>query len=148
MIHTQHYLNKVNNRIVPGTRTCSHCNATKPLGEFPIDTRHADGHYPVCRECMAKKTRAWYARNSDTVKEKNSSREKENPEKRNAWMVLNTAIARGDIRKPNRCESCNKSGRLIEAHHWKGYDDAHQLDVQWLCRSCHKYAHTNIKNSV
>lgn len=28
----------------------------------------------------------------------------------------------------------------VEAHHHKGYDEDHWLDVVWLCRSCHVLA--------
>ena len=31
---------------------------------------------------------------------------------------------------------------MIEAHHFSGYTPDHWLNVQWLCVSCHKKAHT------
>lgn len=44
--------------------------------------------------------------------------------------------------KPECCEQCGRRRRL-EAHHWRGYAKEHWLDVQWLCRSCHKLEHNN-----
>jgi hypothetical protein len=51
------------------------------------------------------------------------------------------AIRDGRLCVPEECESCGSSGPArIEAHHHQGYDEAHWLDVIWLCHSCHMRA--------
>ncbi len=62
-----------------------------------------------------------------------------------AWNAVWRALQRGDLKRPDTCEHCgkapglNKRGRSkIEAHHYKGYDAAHILDVIFLCSECHK----------
>lgn len=52
--------------------------------------------------------------------------------------VIN-AKARGAL-VPQPCKMCG-SGENVHAHHHNGYDPAHWLDVEWLCRWCHVDAH-------
>lgn len=33
----------------------------------------------------------------------------------------------------------------ILAHHHLGYSVEHQLDIQWLCYSCHRHAHNRMQ---
>jgi len=65
-----------------------------------------------------------------------------------AWKIRNKIAAdahqkvywakeRGEIVKPARCQCCNGK-KDIQAHH---KDYSRPLDVQWLCRSCHKKNH-------
>lgn len=64
-----------------------------------------------------------------------------------AWYAVKKAIQRGIMVRPETCERCgrspglNRRGRsLLEAHHFRGYDRDHHLDVQFLCPPCHKQA--------
>jgi hypothetical protein len=64
-----------------------------------------------------------------------------------AWHAVKYALTTGKLVRPAKCSHCgkwpgkNKRGRSkIEAHHHKGYDRAHQLDVVWLCSRCHRNA--------
>lgn len=59
--------------------------------------------------------------------------------------VVNS-LKSGKIKKPDKCQKCGATGDL-EAHHHKGYDKEHQLDVQWLCIPCHKAADVKIRAS-
>lgn len=61
------------------------------------------------------------------------------PEKIQARSAVAIAVRQG-LARPTECERCGKTKRL-DAHHHKGYAQRHWLDVQWLCRSCHRYAH-------
>jgi hypothetical protein len=63
------------------------------------------------------------------------------PHKEAARVAVSVAIKTGRLRVPGRCSACGRSdsGR-IEAHHHRGYDDAHWLDVVWLCHPCHMHA--------
>jgi hypothetical protein len=58
-------------------------------------------------------------------------------EMRRAHNHVRLAIERGDLIKPSRCSipGCNETD--IEAHHHKGYEPEHILDVVWLCTKHH-----------
>lgn len=65
------------------------------------------------------------------------------PEKERARSALSQALYSGKIDRPKKCERCGclpgygKDGRsLIKADHHHGYDEAHYLDVWWICSGC------------
>ena len=92
--------------------------------------------------------REYYYRNREKFREYRKTRRAENAayqkayqqvipvEVRRARWVLNKAVQRGRIVKPDRCQSCGTVGP-VEGHHYKGYGKAFRLDVQWLCKPCH-----------
>ena len=51
-----------------------------------------------------------------------------------ARAAVKDALETGALRKPSNCERCLGPGPL-ESHH---HDYARPLDVEWVCRSCHK----------
>jgi hypothetical protein len=53
------------------------------------------------------------------------------------------AVRDGTLVRLRICERCgsDNNGRSLHGHHWHGYDEAHALDVQWLCGSCHSKVH-------
>lgn len=55
-----------------------------------------------------------------------------------ARRAVHNAVRRGALTK-KPCLRCgfDEDARLIEAHHYRGYDREHWLDVQWLCSRCH-----------
>lgn len=54
-----------------------------------------------------------------------------------ARRAVANAVRSGKLAK-TPCEMCGiDDERVLEAHHHLGYDQAHQLDVQWLCVRCH-----------
>lgn len=59
--------------------------------------------------------------------------------KRRAYTALHKAIRLGEIVRPDRCEECKRKV-VVQGHHHLGYDPPHDLDVQWLCISCHRRA--------
>jgi predicted HNH restriction endonuclease len=65
------------------------------------------------------------------------------PDRARARLAVTHAIAAGRI-VVGPCSACELepkkvNGRQrIEAHHHKGYDEEHWLDVVWLCRPCHR----------
>ena len=65
---------------------------------------------------------------------------RERPHYTRAWQAVMWGLEFGLITKPNACAMCNSVARL-HAHHGRGYDKAHWLDVDWLCAPCHKVAH-------
>lgn len=65
-----------------------------------------------------------------------------NPEKNQAHIILNNAIASGKItRKP--CEKCGEA--KAEGHH---EDYSKPLEVIWLCRKCHCNYHKERRKNV
>jgi hypothetical protein len=50
----------------------------------------------------------------------------------------------GMIIVPDKCSNCGQSGP-VHGHHFLGYEEAHQLDVHWLCPSCHSSLHAKIR---
>lgn len=46
--------------------------------------------------------------------------------------------------RPDNCEACGRTC-VPHAHHYKGYEPEHWLDVQWLCVPCHDRAHREEK---
>src|SRR6266481_7187003 len=58
-----------------------------------------------------------------------------------AHYALTDAIRRGKLVPAKACETCGASGST-QGHHRNGYDKPHQLDVAWLCLTCHRIEHT------
>jgi len=79
---------------------------------------------PQGRKQMAKDNKKYRARLDNTDK------------KRARWAVAN-ALRRGKLTKPDVCAKCDKAVPL-EAHH---PDYSKQLDVVWLCKTCHEKTH-------
>lgn len=66
--------------------------------------------------------------------------------KKRAHRHVNRAIRLGELTPALLCEECvgppdRKDQRALDAHHHNGYEDAHILDVKWLCGACHIRAH-------
>lgn len=61
------------------------------------------------------------------------------PDRIAARHAVRDALACNRIKRPTICavSDCTCKGP-IQAHHWHGYDEAHWLDVQWLCRRHHR----------
>lgn len=58
---------------------------------------------------------------------------KRHPVKYRAMAKLNSAVRRGHIIKPCKCETCGSSKQI-----WSRHDDYKApLEVRWLCRECH-----------
>lgn len=60
-----------------------------------------------------------------------------------AHHAVGRALRSGRLVRPEVCERCGKipTTRGLHAHHYKGYELEHVLDVQWLCGSCHNFVH-------
>lgn len=69
-------------------------------------------------------SRRWKEKNPDRVKMM----------QRPCWFV-EKAIKSGDLVRPSKCEGCGKTGMAEAAHY--SYEQGRELDVRWLCRSCH-----------
>jgi hypothetical protein len=147
-------------------KLCASCGESKPLHDFYKDSRASDGAASSCKVCILAKRAAKVASRTpeQVVSDRATRREyskqwratdkgkvwaqeyaKANPPhakdkaRRNARAAVARAVRRG-LQLPTVCESCETMTKL-QAHHHNGYDKAHQLDVVWLCVSCHGKEH-------
>lgn len=71
------------------------------------------------------------------ARERKASLRRQFPERVRARQLLNAAVRRGEVAKPDRCTACGLEKRLT-AHH---DDYSKPLDVRWLCYACHGKEH-------
>ena len=89
--------------------------------------------------------RKWYAEkgreNRNRYDETTETWLKAHPEATKAKTKLHWAVKTGKLERPIFCDQCREI-RKINAHH---PDYTKPLEVIWLCHSCHKILHNNIK---
>jgi hypothetical protein len=136
--HSQEFYEKKRLATEKPTKICIKCGIEKSKSEFTTDRQHRDGKSPICNNCKKLKQKDQYKKAPDRFYKTVKGWIARNPEKRAAHAKISNAVRVGKIRKPNTCHSCGSAGVKLDAHHWKGYDDAHVYDVIWLCRSCHR----------
>lgn len=92
-------------------------------------------------EKKQKQRAEWTAKNKDKVRGYKRKYFKKwsvkNREKLRAQRAIKSAIRRGKLIRPNKCEICGKTC-YPDAHHYKGYKEHNILSVQWLCVKCHR----------
>jgi ribosomal protein L44E len=69
-------------------------------------------------------------------------------EQRRAHYQLNKAVALGQIERPDACEKCGYVGRATRDIHGHHDDYSRPLDVRWLCSSCHKRHHSEMRKAA
>lgn len=141
---------------LPPTKFCTRCERTLPASAFYRVRSAKDGLSGYCRECCARyarsptgrdvqakqrgsrKRRLWAAEYKAAGGDRaNAGRHRGRyPERIAARWALREAVRTGRIARADRCEGCGARART-EGHHHRGYDRAHWLDVQWLCKRCH-----------
>lgn len=109
-------------------------------------------YYSKNKQREIDQSRKWHRNNTEKAKatdkryyEKNKEKlltnyrkyHKKHPEREIARNTVRYAVKTGKIQKPDRCINCNVINPL-DGHH-EDYDKP--LEVQWLCRSCHKQLH-------
>lgn len=57
-------------------------------------------------------------------------------QKRKAHDAVRRAVEAGRLIRDDICRHC-RAPTPVHGHHHKGYTKEHQLDVIWLCSSCH-----------
>lgn len=90
---------------------------------------------PACSE----RRRQYYQDHHEEIRRYFRRYRQDNPSKVKAQNVVNSLVRNGTITRPDTCSACGGGGR-IEAHH---DDYSKPLDIQWLCRSCHRRHHVN-----
>ena len=63
------------------------------------------------------------------------------PARVQARAAVTVAIRKGTLKRPDSCQACGRPG-IPDGHHHLGYAAEHWLAVLWLCRGCHKRAHS------
>ena len=66
-----------------------------------------------------------------------------NPLKRWSHIATASAIRRGILTRPDRCDCCGKVGP-VDAHH---DDHTNPLKVRWLARACHARHHAKARKA-
>lgn len=116
------------------TPYCQHCKQTDvPLQKQSTSKTGRISH--MCRECNTARCKEY--RHTPEGKKKCFDAvyrsTKKHYDKQLARMKLNYHVRKGNIIKPNDCESCHENKKL-DGHH-EDYSKA--LEVKWLCRGCH-----------
>lgn len=68
------------------TRTCTVCGTVKPLVDFPKDSRGKNGHRADCKDCNAKKRKAYYEQNRDAKLAKQAAYYKANADRVKSYV--------------------------------------------------------------
>ena len=119
-------------------KTCTGCKEELPPDSFNKDACKPDGLQTQCRECKRNAQRKDYLKKKDVYADRRRSAYKKAPEKKSAHEAVRRAIKKGVLIRPKKCTQCGNSNMRIEAHHHLGYAREHQLDVVFLCTSCHR----------
>lgn len=151
---------------VAGKKRCSKCGDVKSLAEFGKNIRSKNGLACQCKQC----DRDYYHANRNTVRDAQAKyhadhREELKKKKRkhyraNREEILSVAKQKYAANKvaftarnaagyairagkliQGACENCG-STKYINAHH---DDYSKPLEVRWLCRSCHKRFHGDLR---
>ena len=99
-----------------GTKQCADCREVKPLDGFPV--RNTGYVYAYCKECNARRTREWSAKNRERKAASAKEWAAKNPERlresqRNAYYRRTHGISFDEVRsmlekQSFRCEVCSK----------------------------------------
>lgn len=151
-------------------KRCPDCHEEKPKDGFYHDKTKKGGFGTYCKVCHDLRARKWEIENRTFVRELNRKRREafperqaeyerrykeryperrreaprrwneRNPEKVEAQRKLRKAVRLGQVSKPDSCEDCGKFTDSYDLHgHHEDYSKP--LDVDWLCRRCHKKRH-------
>lgn len=135
---------------------CSGCHKWLTAAMFYKDKRRANGLKSECKQCHtagnirtrdkdtardANREHMRRARSRDPEKfrarDREASRRRPRTPQQQARYLLNLAVRRGEVFKPNVCEACHLLGK-VTGHH---PDYSKPLEVIWLCYECHGKEH-------
>jgi len=152
--------------MVIDAKECTHCKEVKPSSEFHKRSRNKSGLRSWCckcervrrlervdqerlsvvryREAHREEYRAYHREYSrkynenhvDQNREYNRRWRESNPDKYRARVAFAMAINNKSIKRVDVCSVCG-SNYFVDAHH---EDYSKPLEVQWLCRLCHRKA--------
>ena len=138
------------------SKTCFKCSTEKPLGEFYVHPRMADGHLNKCKECAKNDVHKHREQNLEKVRAydraraKHKDRIKAATQVTKAWRqedkrraVAHSAVARAIKSGLLARLPCSQCGAVNSVAHHEDYDKP--LKVVWLCQSCHVQHHKKMK---
>lgn len=114
---------------------CYYCKEEKEH-LTPLDKKRPNAF--VCRQCNSSRTRK-YATSKKGKESLNKASAKAYLKYKEKWITrakTRYAIKIGVIKKPTKCEVCEKkcTGHALQAHH---EDYTKPMEVIFLCYSCH-----------
>jgi hypothetical protein len=118
-------------RVASGMKWCTKGKHWVPRLLFTVDTSRGDGLKATCSACG-------YARKGRVEELVTPSTEV----RQSASSKVSYAVKRGLLPNIKTC-TCKCGAPAVHYHHHLGYSEEHWLDVEALCRSCHKKAHHN-----
>jgi hypothetical protein len=118
-------------------KQCNKCGAFKPLTAFKLSTLLQGVRYDRCKECFRKqRAEARLARVFQKAIREGASSIDRDRLRTIAFSRVGNAVKTGALAR-TACERCGSSEN-VEGHH---PDYSKPLEVEWLCRSCHKAHH-------
>ena len=90
--------------------------------------------YYQCHPCANKRQRERYKKDPEKGRSYVYKSIEKYKEKQAARILLNCAVNRGDVIRPEVCSVCKKKSDRIEGHHT---DYSKPLEVVWTCTPCH-----------
>lgn len=87
---------------------------------------------------VVEKARRVLEKKQEAFRRERSRHKRNDPAKMKARAMVNNAIQKGDL-IPQNCEYQFKDCRTwpTEAHHYRGYSEGDELNIRWVCKSCH-----------
>lgn|SRR5574343_46402 len=139
-------------------RKCARCNKYKEPDCFYTNTRLKGGLSSYCRQCQKEYNRTridklftdnqntanieyqkkYYLKNKDKIYQYKKEYNAKHIQEQRVRGRFNYYRKKNNIKAPELCELCGRSGVKIHPHH---PDYSKPLDVQWLCKSCHQKIH-------
>jgi hypothetical protein len=120
-------------------KTCPKCKEDKEEALFSKNKNRKNGLGSYCKECRNNYSKQLRIERPGIDKEYSRKWEAKHPTSAKAHMFLSRKIKVGIIVKPDKCSICGEKNYLVGHHPYYNYTNP--LDVQWVCRSCHKYVH-------
>jgi hypothetical protein len=69
------------------------------------------------------------------------------PARKHARDAVYRALKTGRLLKPERCEDCGTYTNDLQGHH-ESYDQNKWLEVNWLCRKCHRVWDAHLESGL
>jgi len=138
-------------------KTCFKCSKEKDLSMFYKHNQTGDGYLGKCKECTKSDAAKHRLENIDKIRQYDRKRGKlphrkklstrcckrfkeMNPLSDAAHSKVARALKSGVLKRPDKCSSCEKVGKVVGHHH----DYKEPLNVVWLCQPCHKQLHRDL----
>ena len=121
------------NKLYSSNPYCQTCKSPDALMKISVSKTGRQQH--LCRKCETKRQGRYRNTPNGRIAESEASRRayKKHKEKWVTRAKLRYAVKTGMLKKPNKCEVCNKAKKL-QGHH---EDYSLPLEVIWLCSACH-----------